>query len=211
MLTITLVRHGQTDCSRTNSFCGSVNVPLNEAGHAMARAIADSYAGRPWTAIYSSPLLRARDTAGPLAVRLGMPLQIEAGLREISYGEWDGMLESDVERLYAAEWRAWSDDPAQVPPPGGETATAIEKRAIAVIDGIRERYPDGEVFIASHKATIRIIVCSLLGVDVSLFRKRVAQEVGAATVFEFKSTGPLLAALNDLSHLPPELRHVAGT
>jgi probable phosphoglycerate mutase len=211
MLRITFVRHGQTNCSCTNSFCGAVDVPLNDAGHAMAVAIADSYAGTRWAAIYTSPLQRARDTASPLAERVGLPLQIERGLREISYGAWDGMLEADVERMYSAEFKAWSEDPAAVAPPGGETAVEIQQRALAVIDAIRERYPDGEVFVASHKATIRIVVCSLLGINVRDFRRRVGQEVGASTVFEFKSTGPLLAALNDFSHLPPELRHLGGT
>jgi alpha-ribazole phosphatase len=211
MLAITFVRHGQTDCSLTNSFCGAVDVPLNEAGRAMAQAIAEAYADRRWAAIYTSPLQRARDTAAPLAARVGLPLQVEDGLREIAYGDWDGMLEAEVERLYPREFQAWSDDPATVSPPGGETATAIAARAMPVIDAIRKRYPDGDVFVASHKATIRIVVCALLGIDLALFRKRVGQDVGAATVVEFRSTGPLLAALNDHAHLPPELRHVAGT
>jgi alpha-ribazole phosphatase len=211
MLSITFVRHGQTDCSRTDSFCGAVDVPLNAAGHAMARAIADAFQQRPWAAIYSSQLQRARDTAAPLAEQLGMAVQIEPGFREISYGEWDGMLSSEVEHLYPVQFKAWSENPALSPPPGGESALEIERRAIAAVDAIRARYADGEVLVASHKATIRIIVCSLLGIDVALFRRRVGQEVGGATVVQFKSTGPLLAALNDLSHLPPELRHVEGT
>src|SRR4051794_32967547 len=140
MLSITFVRHGQTDCSLQNSFCGSVDVPLNANGHRMAEAIAESYADCPWVAIFSSPLQRARDTAAPLARRMGLPLQIEDGLREIAYGAWDGMLQSLVEELYPEEFKAWADDPAHVAPPGGETAIDIAERAMAVIDRIRAKY-----------------------------------------------------------------------
>lgn len=211
MLTLYLIRHGQTDCSRENRFCGSVDVPLNEHGKAMAEALAGAFAGESWQAIYASPLLRARQTAEPLAQRLGMAVQIEPGLREIAYGAWDGHLEAEIEQMHPREFAAWSDDPGHVAPPGGETAPQIAERALAALYDIRARYPSGRVLAVAHKATIRILVCALLGIDVGLFRKRIAQEVGAATVFAFKDTGPLLQALNDLSHLPPELRHAAGT
>ncbi len=211
MLTLYLIRHGQTDCSRENRFCGSVDVPLNENGLAMARALADAFAGERWKAIYASPLQRARQTAEPLAARLGMTVQIEPGLREIAYGAWDGHLEAEIEQLHPREFAAWSNDPGRVAPPGGETAPQIAARALAALNEIRARHTSGQVLAVAHKATIRILVCALLGIDVGLFRKRIAQEVGAATVFEFKDSGPLLKTLNDLSHLPPELRHAEGT
>ncbi|HZQ35762.1 MAG TPA: histidine phosphatase family protein [Dehalococcoidia bacterium] len=211
MLTLYLIRHGQTDCSKENRFCGSVDVPLNAHGKAMAEALADAFAGEAWEAVYASPLLRARQTAEPLARRLGMTVQIEPGLREIAYGAWDGHLEAEIEQLHPREFAAWANDPGRVAPPGGETAPQIADRALAALHEIRARHPNGRVLAVAHKATIRILVCALLGIDVGLFRKRIAQEVGAATVFEFKDTGPLLKALNDLSHLPPELRHVEGT
>jgi len=211
MLTLYLVRHGQTDCSLVNRFCGTVDVPLNAAGMAMAAAVADAYASEPWDAIYASPLLRACQTAEPLAQRLGLPLQIAGGLREIAYGAWDGMLEADVVRQQPEAFQAWSADPGRVAPPGGETAHEIAARVVPAIDAIRAGHPDGRVLAVSHKATIRVLVCALLGMDVGLFRKRIASDVGAATVFEFHSTGPLLTALNDVSHLPPELRHAGGT
>ena len=211
VLTLYLVRHGQTACSRENRFCGEVDVPLTESGLAMADALANAFGAESWTAIYSSPLLRARQTAEPLARRLGLELRNEDGLREIAYGAWDGRLESEVERAEPAAFHAWSADPGWVSPPGGETAWQIAARALPVVEALRERHPDGRVLAVSHKATIRILVCALLGIDVGLFRKRIAQEVGAVTAFEFRSTGPLLKALNDVSHLPPELRHGEGT
>jgi probable phosphoglycerate mutase len=211
MLTLYLVRHGQTDCSRENRFCGAIDVPLNDAGREMAEALAEAYATEKWDAIYASPLSRARKTAEPLALRLGLPVLIKDGLREIAYGEWDGNLEADVEREQKEAFAAWSSDPAHIPPPGGETAVEIAARAMAAVAEIRAENPAGTVLAVAHKATIRILVCALMGIDVSLFRKRIAAEVGAATIIEFKSTGPLLQSLNDISHLPPRLRHAGGT
>jgi probable phosphoglycerate mutase len=210
-LTLYFIRHGQTDCSRQNRFCGALDVPLNETGEQMAQALADAFAGEPWDAIYASPLRRARQTAEPLARRLGLTVRIEPGLREIDYGAWDGRLEAEVEREEKPVFDAWATYPDRVPPPGGETAVEVAERAMAAVHEILDRHQEGRVLAAAHKATIRILVCALLGIDVGLFRRRVAQEVGAATVFEFRSTGPLLRALNDLSYLPPHLRHGEGT
>ena len=211
MLTLTFVRHGQTDCSLGNHFCGSSDVPLNKTGLEMAEALGAAYASEPWAAIYASPLLRARQTAEPLARRLGQAVQIEDGLREISYGDWEGLVETEIEQLYPAEFRAWSTDPARAAPPGGETAVQIADRALQAVRSIRDRHPDGHVLAVAHKATIRIVVCALLGIDLCLYRARVAQEVGAATTFQFKDAGPLLLTLNDVSLLPPHLRHAGGT
>lgn len=186
-------------------------MPLDETGLAMAAAFADYYAGQSWDAVYASPLLRARQTAQPLASRLSLSVTIESGLREIAYGSWDGMLEAEVESRYPAEFKAWSGDPGRHSPPGGETAHDIAARALPVVQAIRERHPSGNVLVVSHKATIRILVCALLGIDIALFRARVAQRVGAVTAFEFAGSGPRLITLSDISHLPLELREDIGS
>jgi probable phosphoglycerate mutase len=75
-----------------------------------------------------------------------------------------------------------------------------------VIDARLDRHPSGPVLAVSHKATIRVLVCALLGLDVGLFRARIGQPVSAVTVFEFREKGPLLRVMGDTSHLPPYLR-----
>jgi probable phosphoglycerate mutase len=210
-LTLYLVRHGQTDHSLANRFCGSIDPPLNATGLAMADALAARYGSEGWSAIYASPRLRTRQTAAPTAALARLEVQIEEGLREIAYGEWEGRAEAEVEREDAQRFSAWAAHPGRVSPPGGETAVEIAARAMAVIDHIRSRMSDGKVLVASHKATIRILVCALLGIDVDLFRARIAQRVGAVTVVSFKQSGPLLERLGDTSHLPLELLAVDGT
>jgi probable phosphoglycerate mutase len=211
MLTLYLVRHGQTDLSLANRFCGDIDPPLNATGLAMAEALAARYGGEPWAAIYASPRLRTRQTAAPTAARAALEVRIEEGLREISYGEWEGRAESEVEERDAARFHAWAAHPGQVAPPGGETGQQIAARAVAAIEAIRARHADGRVLVVSHKATLRVLLCALLGIDVDQFRRRIAQRVCAVNIVDFKSTGPLLQVLGDTSHLPPALLATDGT
>lgn len=211
MLTLYLVRHGQTAWSREYRFCGSgSDVPLAPEGEQMAEALADFYAATPWEAIYASSLRRARDTAMPLSHRTGLEVRIEDGLREIAYGAWEGKIDAEIRAESAATLERWLADPGRFAPPGGETATAIAGRAMAVVEAIRSRHPSGNVFAVSHKGTIRILVCALLGLDPSLFRARMGLPASAVTIVEFRPEGPLLRAMGDTSHVPAHLRHDLG-
>src|SRR5947207_15182276 len=98
MLSLHLVRHGQTDASLHNRFCGRIDPPLNPTGLAMAEALAARYGGEGWAEIACSPLQRARQTAAPTAARAGVALTVDDDLVEIAYGEWDGRAEADIER-----------------------------------------------------------------------------------------------------------------
>jgi probable phosphoglycerate mutase len=208
VLTLYLVRHGQTDSSQIDRYSGELDVPLNDEGRAIAEALAARYAATPWAAIYASPKTRARETAAPLAKRAGVRVEIEPGLREIAYGAWDGKTQQEVEQRYPAEHAAWLRNPAFVSPPEGETGLEVAARATRALDAIRERHRDGNVLAVSHKATIRLLVCVLAGIDPNEYRRRLAQPVGGVTVFEFRETGPLLMRLADTSHIGPrEARH----
>ncbi len=196
-----LVRHGETDGARERRFCGELDVPLNAAGRRMAEELGEFYADHPWAALYASPRQRTRDTVAPLAARTGLEVRIEPGLREIAYGAWEGKLEEELRRSHPLEFEAWLSDPGRNRPPGGESGIEIAERALAAVDRIRAAQPEGDVLCATHKATIRVLVCRLLGIDVALFRRRVAAPPGGLTVFELRDEGPLLLALADCRHL----------
>ncbi len=210
-LDIYMIRHGQTDFSRENKFCGSIDPPLNAVGLRMADAFGAAYADRPWTAIFSSPMQRAQRTAEALAKRVGVTPQLEDGLREISYGEWEGMRHEDAKAKFPEAYAWWQEDTASRAVPGGETAFQVAARAAPVVEKIRTRYKDGNILLVSHKATIRILACALLGMDVRLFRNRIDQPVAAVSRFEIKKTGPMLVMHGDVSHLPADLRNIEGT
>jgi broad specificity phosphatase PhoE len=206
-----LIRHGQTEFSRENRFCGSSDPPLTPAGQAMADAFATAYASTAWDAIYTSPLLRSRQTADALAQRTGVTPVVEDGLKEIAYGDWEGLAVDEVRARWADAYAYWAEDVASRGAPGGETAFHVAARAMRVVEAIRTRHASGNVLIVSHKATLRIITCALLGMDVRLFRERIAQPVAAVTMFVLADGTARLAILGDRTHLSDELRNQEGT
>jgi probable phosphoglycerate mutase len=211
-LNLYLLRHGQTALSREDNFCGSgLDPELTSEGAAMAQAFADTYQSKTWKAIYSSDLQRATATARPLCEAVRMTLQVREGLGEIAYGKWEGQTKQDVDRDYHDDYISWLADPAWHAPTGGEMAFAVAKRSLPVIEEIKQRFSDGNVLVVSHKATIRIMLCHLLGIDLGRFRYRIGCPVGSVSIVEFLTHGPLLQALADRSHLTDELRSLPGT
>jgi len=211
-LTLYLLRHGQTELSREDNFCGAgLDPELTQQGWEMARAFTTAYTATAWNAIYSSNLRRSVATAQLLSAALNKDIEVRADLREIAYGEWEGMTKQTVAEKYHDDYVSWLADPAWHAPTGGELAVMIARRGLRVIEEIKTQFSDGNVLIVSHKATIRIILCSLLGVDVGRFRYRLVCPVGSVSVVEFTSHGPLLHALADRSHLSANLRSLPGT
>ena len=211
-LILYLLRHGQTALSREDVFCGSgLDPELTPEGMQMAHAFADAYGKTEWHAVYSSSLRRTITTAQPLCDALGINLQVRAELNEIAYGRWEGLTKDQVNKEYQDDYASWLADPARHAPTGGETAVVIAQRALQVVEQIQKQFSSGNVLIVSHKATLRIILCRLLGIDVGLFRYRLGCPVGSVSIVEFTSNGPMLKTLADRSHLTEDLRSLRGT
>jgi broad specificity phosphatase PhoE len=212
MLELYFLRHGQTASSRENKFCGSgTDISLTPEGEEMARAFAAFYKDTRWNAIYSSPLKRTQVTSEIIAKSHGMWHRTHDGLTEIGYGKWEGKTVEEVDKLYHDEHISWIADPAWYPPTDGESAISVATRALAVIGKIREEFDDGKLLIVSHKAAIRIILCSLIGIDVGRFRYRLACPVGSVSVVQFDKHGPLIVQIGDRSHLSETLKNLPGT
>ncbi len=188
-----------------------MNPELTPEGAAMAKAFAEAYRTTPWQAVFASSLKRTVSTAQPLCDVIGVKMELRDDLQEIHYGKWEGSTAEDVSRDFHDDYIRWSADPAWNAPTGGEPAVAIARRALRVSEEIRQRFSTGNVLVVSHKATIRILLCSLLGIDVGRFRYRLSCPVGSVSVVEFTSEGPLLHMLADRSHLSMELRGLPGT
>ncbi|HTK50105.1 MAG TPA: histidine phosphatase family protein [Gemmatimonadaceae bacterium] len=213
LLRLHLLRHGQTSASRDNLYSGRRrNPPLTEQGIEMAREFAVAYRDRRWAAIYSSPLGRALATAAPLADAVQLPVLVRDGFAEIDYGDWDGLTPEEVAERFPIEQAKWIADPAWNPPTGGETAVALAQRVTRELERIEhEHHAGGNVLIVAHKATIRVAICALLGVDVGRFRYRFDCPVGSVTIIEFRAHGPFAVAIADRSHLDARLRGLEGT
>ena len=178
----------------------------------MAASFAVAYRTRRWAAIYTSPRDRAVTTAQPLADAVALPIQTRDGFAEIDYGAWDGLSAPEVAERFPIEYARWTADPAWNPPPSGETAVALAQRVTRELEAIERTHHDGgNVLIVAHKATIRVAICALLGVDVGRFRYRFDCPVGSVTIIEFREHGPFAVAIADRSHLSAELRGLEGT
>ncbi len=211
-LTLYFLRHGQTALSRDDVFCGSgLDPELTAEGLEMAQAFAHAYRQTEWRAVYSSNLRRAITTAQPLCDALGLELQVRAELNEIGYGKWESLSKEVVRQQFHDEYISWLADPAWHAPTGGESAVVIARRGLRVVEEIQAEFTSGNVLVVSHKATIRIMLCSLLGIDVGRFRYRLVCPVGSLSIVEFTADGPMLTALADRSHLSESLRSLPGT
>lgn len=211
-LSLYLLRHGQTELSRADVFCGSgLDPQLTPEGQQMAQAFAAAYQSETWNAVYCSSLRRSIESAKPLCDALNISAQIRPGLNEIAYGKWEGLTKAAVEQSYHDDYIKWLADPAWNAATGGELAVAVARRSLQVVDEIKQQHTNGNVLVVSHKATIRILICSLLGIDVGRFRYRLGCPVGSLSRVEFSTTGPLLHSLADRSHLPEALRSLPGT
>lgn len=177
----------------------------------MARAFAKACATKKWKAVYASPLRRAVATAQPLCEATGLKMELREGLKEIHYGKWEGKTVETVSKEFHDDHLQWTADPAWHAPTGGEPAIMIARRGMEVVEEIKQRFSEGDVLVVSHKATIRVLICALLGIDVGRFRYRIGCPVCSISTVEFGSHGPLLHKLADRSHLSDELRNLKGT
>jgi probable phosphoglycerate mutase len=204
------LRHGETDASQSGRYSGALDPDLTPSGHEMASDFAAAYQSLPWSAIYCSPMRRTIATATPVSEATGLPLQLRDGLREIGYGAWEGLTPEETSRNFHDDYVRWLADPGWNAPTGGERGIDIERRSALVLEEIEQGGVTGNVLVVSHKATIRIMICSLLGIDVGRFRDRIGAPVGSVSVVEFQRRGPILHRLGDRSHLRESLRDRVG-
>ena len=196
-----LVRHGATMATEEDRFSGSSGAELSEEGRWQAERLGDRLAGQGITAVYSSPLSRALETARIVARHCRLEPTTREGLQEIGHGHWEGMKREDVERQFAAEYSAWEADPFTFAPAGGESGVAVLARALPVIRDVVATHPGGRVLVVSHKATLRLVLSSLLGFDPRGYRDRLDQSPACLNVVDFRD--PVRARLmlfNDVSH-----------
>ncbi|HEY3173932.1 MAG TPA: histidine phosphatase family protein [Thermoanaerobaculia bacterium] len=201
-----LVRHGATVLTEDH-FAGETDVPLSEIGRGQARALGARLAGEPIDAFYASPLARALETAGSIAAPHGREVVPRVELREMSHGHWEQRTRADVERLYPAEYARWESDPFSFAPEDGETGLAVTARALPALLEIVASHPGGRVLVVSHKATIRLLVSTLLGFDGRGYRDRLDSSPAGLSILDFRDlTRAQLALFNDTSHCEPPPR-----
>jgi probable phosphoglycerate mutase len=204
---VLLVRHGATARTAEDRFSGAEGVDLSDEGRRQVASLAERLAELQIDAVYSSPLSRTRETAEILAARCGLEIALRDGLREISHGHWEGLSRQEVEARFPEEYAAWEEDPFTFAPDGGESGVAVLARALPVVREIVTGHPDDTVLVVSHKATIRLLLASLLGFDARGYRDRLDQAPASLTILDFKDrVRARLMLFNDVSHYTREVR-----
>ncbi len=205
-LRLYLLRNAETEYCRMGRYCSQNEVALTAQGQQMADYFAKAYHHLDWKAVFCSPLSHAAATVQPLCQITGLTVQRRDHLRELSFGQWEGMAPAEVNATFHDDYIRWLADPAWNTPTDGEKAMQVARRSSDVLAEIEETYPDGNVLIVSHKATLRIMLCTLLGIDVGRYRDRLAMPVSAVSLVELMEYGPFVRQLNDRAHLPLHLR-----
>ena len=201
MTRLFLVRHGATQLTAEDRFAGSVGVDLSDEGRWQAQQLARRLAREQVAAVYCSPLSRTVETAALLARPHGRTPVRRDGLREIGHGRWEGLTRAEVAERFPDEYEAWETDPFTSAPEGGESGVQVLARALPVVRAIVLQHPGQQVLVVSHKATLRLVMCSLLGIDARGYRDRLDQSPACLDVLDFKD--PVRARLmlfNDVSH-----------
>jgi alpha-ribazole phosphatase len=195
-----LVRHGATANNAEGRFTGHTDVSLSALGLRQAEAVASALATVPLSLIVSSDLARARQTAELIASRTGATLELDANLREIGMGAWEGLTYADIQREYPDAWAKWQEESAVLAPPGGETLHAMLARAGVALARCQQAYPDRHVLWVTHGGLIGALICQLLGIGLE-HRRQLRRD--NAAISELHLDGPLtiLTRLNETSHL----------
>ena len=169
MTNIYLVRHGQTAWNKEEIFRGRTDIPLNEAGLNEAELAANYFKGMKIHAIFSSPLLRAWQTAQKIAQLHHLEAQPLQGIMDMSFGNWEGYSHLEVKEKDRERYRQWKEEPHLLKILGGESLDEVRIRGMAALEDVIRRHPEKTLVLVSHRVINKVLICGILGLDNSHF------------------------------------------
>ncbi|TMS00815.1 histidine phosphatase family protein [Nonomuraea basaltis] len=171
MTDLVLVRHGQTVWHAENRYAGVSDVELTPHGHAQAAQLAEWAANAGLEAVWASTLSRARITAEAAAAKAGVALRSDARLRELDFGDGEGLTAAEMKARFPEARAAFEADPAEHPLPSGEDPHRAAARFVDALDDIAAAHPGGRVLVVAHTTAIRLALCRLIGVPLGEYRR----------------------------------------
>lgn len=200
--TLILVRHGQTDYNLQSRYQGQEDVPMNDTGRAQVEAAARHLAGVRAEAIYSSDLVRCRDTARIIGGVLGLePVPAPAPeLRERDFGRLEGLTREEAASRFPDSWEQWQHHRATWVPPGGESLGVMWGRVLAFTESLWRRHQRETFVIAAHGGPAKAIICDALGAPAET-RRAFAVSNGSISVIGRDARGPVVLLLDETCHL----------
>lgn len=199
-LRLLAVRHGATEWSQARRFAGSRDIPLTAHGRLQAEAVAQALAGSAATAVYTSPLERARTSAELIAKPHRVEPVIDVDFREMTFGAWEGLTRDELVTRFPAEARVWASTPHVLTPPEGEPLTAVDARARAAVAALVEQHRGETVILVTHAIVLRLIVLAALGLGPGRLWSVDASPAGI-TEIEYQDDWATVHRMNTLAHL----------
>lgn len=197
--TIVLIRHAQTDWNLSGRWQGHTDIALNDTGRSQAGALARRLASWPITAVYSSDLRRAHQTALIVAQELALSPELDAAWRERYGGDFQGLTFEELDHHHPEALRAMRQKGEA--PPGGESNLDVARRVVAAFDEVVERHPGQMVAVVSHGGAMRALIGYVVGLPLGQSpRVSVSGNTGISLI-EVNQWGPRLTLLNDTTHL----------
>ncbi len=195
-----IIRHGQTDWNIAKKIQGRQDIPLNERGHFQAQCLGKAMENRPITAVFSSPQIRAMETAIAVASPAGVPVIPVRDLMEINYGVWEGKTEEELLRDDRALYEAWWSHPAETAPPEGESINQVNERCRQAWKEIKPQLT-GDAAIVAHGGLLAHFMEQLLGNE-SVAVSTVAHNASITTIeYEPETERFTLVEFDDYRHL----------
>lgn len=189
-----LVRHGALPQVFPRRFVGQSDLALSDQGREQAVGLASALSGIPFESAVSSDLARCLETARIILAGRDVPFRIEAGLREIRLGEWEGLTVAEVRKRFPGHYEARGEDIAGFRPQGGESFRDVRMRAVAALEAV-VRTSRGEVLVVAHGGVNRCLLCHFLGMPLGhLFR--LGQEYACLNLLDFSGDIPTVAGVN---------------
>jgi probable phosphoglycerate mutase len=198
---VLLVRHGLTDAVGTTLAGRQPGWPLNAAGRAQVRRLAEALARSAIQTVYTSPLERARETADAIAERRRVVPRLRPGLNEVDYGAWTGRTFTELSQV--PEWDRFNRHRGLVRVPGGEMLCEVQARIAGELEALAAAHPGETIALVSHGDVIKSAIARCLGMPLDLLM-RVEVQPASVSVIEVSEWGGTVRAVN----LPPE---AAGT
>ncbi len=204
MTTIYLVRHAKSIGNTERIFQGHTNLGLSPEGQAQLPQLAERFRDVPLDGIYSSPLLRAVQTAQAVNNYHRLPVLTEEGISEIYAGGWEAMPFADLPVLYPEEWRLWSEDEARFCAPNGESILQVYERMGKALGKIAAQNEQKTIAVVSHGCALRCYLCYALGLPVERIREVPLPKNTSVSRVVYNGNSIQVDYINDFSHLKIE-------
>ena len=196
------VRHGETEWNVTGRYQGQTDVPLSEKGRAQAEALGKRFADIHVDEVYSSPLKRAYDTARAIAEPKGLPIHKVDGIKELNFGEWDGLTKEQLTEQFGEAFVKYRIEPLHYPMAGEGTLNRAKLRVGAALEDIKEefRHTDKTIVVVAHGGILKLAIFYLLDISSRLYRC-IELDNTSLTIIDVEEDRCILRVLNDAHHL----------